>query len=306
MGPVRPRPHNQRYRPSLQAGQVHIVFNGAAGVRVIPTALMHLRHIRKGVIVSLRAQPHLLPVFIKNFVTPDFQQIAFVVRRPLQRRMSRLPRHPLKPILNVLIQQRRPHRIRVVARLRAFQRFPKSPGNLPQLKRPSVAAAAVKSAGKAPALQPHRRQMRRIQASQRRLRMGGVRQAESPHLAVAPRLLRQPLHRVIPVPPLVYILAEPPLRRVTAAAILHHRHIALFRKEIGFLNPGGRQLVIGGTLQQRRQRPGLPPGLVYIRSQQRPVPHRYHHILRNGMIDLRRRRPTPAPRTHLSAPSCLQ
>ena len=260
MGPVGPRPHNQGNRAFLEPGQVHIILNGTPGIGVVPAALMHLRHIGKGIIIGLGAQTHLPPVVVKSFVAPDFQQIVFVVRRPLQRRMARFPGQPVKPFPDVLIQQCRPDGIRIVAGFRAFQGFPKSPGNLPQLKSPPIAAAAVKSAGKTAALQPHRRQMRRIQAGQGRLSMGGVGQAKSADLAVAPGLISQPFHRIVAVPPLVHILAEPPLGGIAAAAILHYRHIAVFGKETSLGQPRRGRLIVGRPLQQDRQRPAFPRG----------------------------------------------
>src|SRR5262245_43725803 len=95
-----------------------------------------------------------------------------------------------------------------------------------------MADAAAIGVGKAAAIEKLRRQPRRVEAAERRLRMGGVGQPEGADAAVAPRLSLEPDEGVETVLRLAQIFRETAARMIAATAILIGNGIAV-PNEIG-------------------------------------------------------------------------
>jgi hypothetical protein len=153
--------------------------------------------------------------------------------------------------VNILGRQGPLLHLGIAGYLRAFQGLAEGPGDLAQLKRAAVAAAAEVGIGEPTRVQPHAGQVGWVQGCQGGLGVGGVGKAEGAHFAVAPALPAQPYQGVVAVPTLVGVLGEPAARGVTPPAVLDHHHVAPPGEEAGLLIPGRRRLVIRGAVEQR-------------------------------------------------------
>ena len=202
--------------------------------------------------------------------------------------MAGLPGQAGEPVVDVLPGHGGAGGVRVVAGFGAFQGLAEGPGYLAQLEGAAVATTAVVGAGEAAALQPHGGQVRRVEAGQGRLGVGGVGEAKGGDLAVAPGLFSQPLDGVVAVPAFVHVLGEAAFGIVTATAVLDDGDVAVVGEEGGFFEAGSGRLVVGGALEQHRQRLGygfaVGQGPVYVGGQVDSVAGGHHEVFDNVII----------------------
>jgi len=169
-----------------------------------------------------------------------------------------------------------------------------------------MADAAAVCVGEAAAIEELGRQPRRIEAAERRLRVGGVGQSEGADAAVAPGLALEPNERVETVLGLAQIFYKTAARTVAAAAILIGDGVAVPGEISGELGPGPRpcvrgaalgsarcRFIVGRAFQQHRKRP-RPVRPVHIGRQQHSVARRHHQIALDD--DLARFRHQPSLR----------
>ena len=235
-GAVGPGAHQQSDRAFLRTGKRQEIIGGRPGIRVVPGAHMHLRHVGKHIVVFLGAEADLLPVVVEVFPSPDIQQIVFVVGRPLQGRVSLLPGQPVEPAKDVLGLERRLDCLRKCIGLPTFDGLFVGPGQLPEFKGATVAAGVEEGVGEPPRIQPHTAQVRGVQTRRRRLSVRRVGQTIGADLATVPGLLRQPSQCIEPVLALIDVLGELALGFVTCPAVLYHRNIAVGGEEHRFLD----------------------------------------------------------------------
>ena len=276
-GAVGPGAHQQSDRAFLRTGKRHEIIGGRPGIRVVPGAHVHLRHVGKHIVVFLSAEADLLPVVVEVFPSPDIQQIVFVVGRPLQRRVSLLPGQPVEPAKDVLGFKRRLDCLRECICLAAFDGLFVGPGQLPEFKGATVAAGVEEGVGEPTRIQPHTTQVRRVQTRRRRLGVRRVGQAIGADLAAVPGLLRQPSQCIEPVLALIDVLGELSLGFVTCPAVLHHRDIAVGGEEYRFLDQVWPRFAVRRALEQDREnrvdgQPGFG-GTVDIGRQKYAVAH---------------------------------
>src|SRR5262245_2590127 len=215
--------------------------------------------------------------------------------------MPWLPGHTSKPLVQV-------DRFQGGAALwvrqctRAPQGIVVGPGGLPELEGAALANATLIGVGKATRIHKHGRQARWIEAGERHLGMGGIRQAHGSDVAIAPGLLYEPGAGIVAVPALSEVFLKDTFRAIAATTILIDHHIAMLDKEgRHFLAGFGALRVVAGDFRATRlpfpvwrafendgERPGngLPcgSGAIDIACQLDPIPHRDHDIAFNPHV----------------------
>ena len=118
-----------------------------------------------------------------------------------------------------------------------------------------------------------------------RLPLGGGRTAGRAHLAVRPRLLRQPLHRVVAVGDRRAEDVVVPLREEMAALVLDDVGVAALHDGERRGHVGGHAVadvpvieVVGRLREHDRDRPGGVLRAVDVGRQPHAVAHRHHHL----------------------------
>src|ERR1700730_18096683 len=102
-----------------------------------------------------------------------------------------------------------------------------------QIERAAMPDAAAVGIGEAAAIEELRRQSRRVEAPERRLRVSGIGQPEGADPAVAPRLAPEPSERVAAVLGLTEVFCKATARMVAATTVLIGDGIAVFDKISG-------------------------------------------------------------------------
>ena len=134
------------------------------------------------------------------------------------------------------------------------ERVAVGPCRLLQVERAAMPDAAAIGAGEAAAIEELRHQPGRVEAAERRLRMGGIGQTEGADVPVAPRLALEPGERVEAVLGLAQIFCKTAARMIAATAILVDEGVAVSDKISGGVSPRPRPCVSGGALGSARRR----------------------------------------------------
>ena len=273
-------------RAALRARQAEIILHRGARIGVVPARQVHDRHIGIAVVEPLGIDAGLLPVIVENAVRPLLEQIVLVFGRGADRRIPLAPRHAREPGSDVLRLQRR-----LDCRVAGIgERVAVGPGRLLQVERAAVADAAAIGVGEAAAIEELRRQTRRVEAAERRLRVRGIGQAERPDAAVAPGLAHQPGERVVAVLGLAEIFREaarpsdsgrgnPDRRRHSRARRNRRRprRASAASGRGGALGSARRRFVVGRAFEQDRERPGAIRA-VDVGRQHDAVARRHHQV----------------------------
>ena len=245
-----PRSEYQLHPAALGARQADVVLHRGSRIGVVPARQMHDRHIGITLVETLRVDPRPLPVIVKHAVRPLLEQIVLVFGCGADRRVPFMPGHSAEPGANVLrCQGGFDRRVAGVG-----ERVAVGPGRLLQVECPAMANATAIGVGEAAAIEELCRQPRRVEAAERRLRVGSIGQPEGADTAVAPRLALEPSERVETVLGLAQIFRETAAGMIAAAAILIGDGIAVPDEIGGDLGSRPRLRDCGGALRPARRR----------------------------------------------------